>query len=121
MRPLNLLNDGGLQGANSIVFKCGVRYVTRSADSSHRQVEWEGPEVVLKGLVTPIEIPHGESSFRIHAELLGRQAADHVVLVNMPSHDNIVEVVHHFEAPAMLLRPFVAPAHLPFLCLSKTT
>ena len=113
MRPLNMLDNGALQGANSIVFKCGVVYATRLL-ASGQQVEWEGPQVVLKGLVTPRPAASVE-----HSSM--QTAADCEVLSQLPVHVNIVEMVHHFEAPALLLRPFVAPAHLPFLCLSKTT
>ena len=123
VRPLNLLDNGGFQGANSVVFRCAVTYATRVAGSSAEegQVEWRGPEVVLKGLVTPMPLEPGENTSRVHADLIRRQAADYEVLSQLPRHVNIVEVVHHFEAPAMLLRPFVVTAHLPFLCLSKTT
>ena len=120
MRPLNLLDSGALQGANSIVLKCGVVYATRLL-ASGLQVEWEGPEVVLKGLVTPMPIPPGETSSQIHRNLIREQAADYEVLSQLPVHVNIVEIVHHFEAPALLLRPFVATPLLPYLCLSKTT
>lgn len=114
MRPLSL------SGANSVVFKARVMYVALTAGTG-RQVEWEGPVVAVKGLVTPISLPPGESSSHFHERMLKEQAADYQVLLGLPSHPNIVELVHHFEAPALLLRPFVGTHLLPFLSISKTT
>lgn len=109
-----------MEGANSVVFKSCIVYVTRDRGSG-KQVEWQGPTVVLKGLVTPTQVPPDGVSAQIHATMLRRQAADHQVLCGLAPHPNIVEVVHHFAAPALLLRPFVGEGWLSLLSLSKTT
>ena len=115
MKPLSLA------GANSVVFKCASLSVTRDFASGEQVVEEGGEPLVLKGLVTPWTLPPGETSSRVHESMLKHQAADYEVLIGMPPHANIIEVVHHFEAPALLLRPFVGPPLLPYLSLSKTT
>ena len=89
--------------------------------STSKAVSEEVDTVVLKGLVTPWSLPPGESSTRVHEAMLKEQAADYEVLLGIPPHVNIVEVLHHFEAPALLLRPFVGAPLLPYLSLSKTT
>ena len=119
MQPLNQLSDNLRQGANSVVYKCRVVYVAREGGA---QVEWEGPVVVLKGIVTSSTISAGPQTLdAVHKAMLRQQAADHEVLSCLPPHPNIVEVVHFFEAPAMLLRPFVADVRLPYTSVSKTT
>ena len=119
MRPLNQVDDTMLQGANSVVYKCRVVYVAREGG---KQVEWEGPDVVLKAIITSSAISTGPQTLdAVHKTMLRQQAADHEVLSGLPPHPNIVEVVHFFEAPAMLLRPFVADVRLPYTSVSKTT
>lgn len=109
VRPLSHLRSSS---NTSVDFNCVVVYATRLLESGH-QVEWEGPQVVLKGLVTPRPVASLE-----HSSM--QSAADCEVLSQLPVHANIVEVVHHFAAPALLLRPFVDADRLPHLALAKT-
>lgn len=113
VRPLNMTDDGNFQGANSFVFKSRVVYATRMPGSG-KQVEWDGPTVVLKGCVTPLPRPEASALADISAELRRRSSREHDVLTSLPLHPNIVELVHHFESQALLLRPFVAVPWLPF-------
>ena len=111
-----------MEGANSIVYKARIVYATRQYDATGelKQVEWEGPVVVLKALRSALELQVDETSSAKHEEMLQKQAADYEVLKGMPPHPNIVEVVHHFAASSLLMRPFVEEVWLPYLA-SKTT
>ena len=52
---------------------------------------------------------------------LGLQAADYEVLAALPSHPNIVPLLYHFIAPALLIRPWIPEVFLPYVRLSATT
>lgn len=102
-----------------MVYRCRVEYVTREAGA---QVTWEGPEVALKGILSLSAVSSGSRTLpAVHKDMLRRQAADHEVLCGLAPHPNIVEVVHVFEAPALLVRPFVAEGLLPYTSASTTT
>ena len=104
-----------------MVYKCRVNYLSRGTGGA--EVEWDGPEVVLKGILSlsPPTVEQRTTPVDVLATMLGQQAAEFEVLCGLPPHPNIVEVVHFFEAPAMLLRPFVADVRLPYTSVSKTT
>ena len=104
-----------------MVYKCRVNYLSRGTGGA--EVAWDGPEVVLKGVLpySPGTVEQQTTPVDVLATMLGQQAAEFEVLCGLPPHPNIVEVVHFFEAPAMLLRPFVADVRLPYTSVSKTT
>ena len=106
--------DGRMEGANSVVFKC-LMLEARPGQ------EREGPYVVLKCLVTTTELAANQTRTAVYDNMLEHQAADYDVLMAMPCHPNIVPVLHHFVANALLPRPFVAKPRLPYFGLSKTT
>lgn len=108
VRPLTDIDSLG--GAPAIVFKSRVVYATRLPGSGD-QVEWDGPTVVLKGCFTMREpITEGRRRMSILHMMLH---AEHEVLTSLPPHPNIVELVHHFESHALLLRPFFHESGLP--------
>lgn len=107
-----MTDHGSLDGVNSVVFKSRVVYATRLPGSGD-QVEWDGPTVVLKGCMTVCQ-RQGMSLAAISAKLRGQFSHEHEVLTSLPLHPNIVELVHHFESQALLLRPFAAVPMLPY-------
>lgn len=125
VRPLNLMDNGYLEGTSAVVFKARILYVTRQAPQGAAveptQVEWEGPLVVLKCLMSNVQLRVGQHRSKAYTNMLRRQAADYQVLTGLPPHPNVVEVVHHFVAPALLLRPFVGTAWLEYFSMTRTT
>ena len=107
-------DDGGMEGVNSVVFKCLVM-------EARPGQEREAPYVVLKCLITPTDLSRGQRRTKAYETMLERQAADYDILMAIPCHPNIVPVLHHFVANALLARPFVARPMLPYFGLSKTT
>ena len=114
VRPLNMEDDGGMEGVNSVVFKCSLCYATP-------EEQREGPYVVLKCLITATDLTAGDRRSKVYATMLERQAADYDVLTALPCHPNIVAVLHHFVANALLPRPFVPQPLLPYFAATQTT
>ena len=107
--------DGSMQGEFSVVFKCLM------LEARPDQEPKQGPYVVLKCLITTTELAADQTRTAVYNNMLEHQAADYDVLMAMPCHPNIVPVLHHFVANALLPRPFVARPMLPYFGLSKTT
>ena len=114
IRPLNMKPDGRMEGANSVVFKC-LMLEARPGQ------EREGPYVVLKCLITPTDLSRGQRRTKAYETMLERQAADYDILMAIPCHPNIVPVLHHFVANALLPRPFVPQPLLPYFAVTATT
>ena len=121
MRPLNMHDDGEMEGVNSVVFLCDTVHVDIPVDDSAALVERVGDRVVLKCLMTPTQVLASDRRSKVYANMLERQAADHVVLTGMPPHPNVVPVLHHFVAPALLVRPFVPLPLLEYFSVTQTT
>ena len=115
IRPLNMKPDGSMQGEFSVVFKCLI------LEARHGQEPKQGPYVVLKSLITTTTLAADQTRTQMYDNMLEHQAADYDVLMAMPCHPNIVPVLHHFVANALLPRPFVPQPLLPYVAVTATT